>query len=143
MFSLEDGSETKTVPDAPEFLANALNIWDDDSALVYCVRSGTICSRRFHYGVNEFLWILIEHQIMPYGLNFVVKILLILIHDFCSVDQAMNYSSFHVMWVVGLEVQVATSLSRIPVHFCDQFWTPLHNQDVQEWKGIVSLNFPS
>jgi hypothetical protein len=37
MFSLEDGSETETVPDAPEFLGNALDIRDDDSALVYCV----------------------------------------------------------------------------------------------------------
>jgi hypothetical protein len=37
MFSLEDGSETEMVPDAPELLRNAHNIRDDDSALVYCV----------------------------------------------------------------------------------------------------------
>jgi hypothetical protein len=54
-----------------------------------------------------------------------VKILLILTHDLRSVDQSMNCSPFHVMWVVGLEVQVATSMSRLPVHFRDQFWTPL------------------
>jgi hypothetical protein len=37
MFSLEDGSEIETVPNVSEFLRNALNIWDDDSALVYYV----------------------------------------------------------------------------------------------------------
>jgi hypothetical protein len=37
IFCLEDGSETETVLDAPDFLGNALNIRDDDSALVYCV----------------------------------------------------------------------------------------------------------
>jgi hypothetical protein len=48
-----------------------------------------------------------EHQIMPYGFDFVVKILLILTNNLCSVDQTMNpmnYSPFHVMWVIGLEV---------------------------------------
>jgi hypothetical protein len=37
MFSFEDGSEIETVPDASEFLGNALDIRDDDSGLVYCV----------------------------------------------------------------------------------------------------------
>jgi hypothetical protein len=78
---------------------------------------------------------------MPNGFDFVGKILLILTCDLCSVEQTMNYSPLHVMWMVGLEVQVTTSMSRLPVHFCDQLWTPLHNQDVQEWKGIFSLNF--
>jgi hypothetical protein len=35
MFSLENGSETETVPDASEFLGSTLNIWDDDSVLIY------------------------------------------------------------------------------------------------------------
>jgi hypothetical protein len=34
---LEDDFENETVPDAPEFLGNALNIWDDDSAMV-CIK---------------------------------------------------------------------------------------------------------
>jgi hypothetical protein len=38
MFNLEDSSEIETVPDVSEFLGDALNIRDDDSALVYwCV----------------------------------------------------------------------------------------------------------
>jgi hypothetical protein len=35
MFSFEDGSEMERVPDESEFLGSALNIWDDDGALVY------------------------------------------------------------------------------------------------------------
>jgi hypothetical protein len=53
----------------------------------------------------------------------------------------MNDSPFYVMWVVGLEVQITTSQSRFPVHFHGQFWTPLHNQNIQEWKSIISFNF--
>jgi hypothetical protein len=37
MFSLENGSEVETVPDASEFLESTLDIWDNDSALVFCV----------------------------------------------------------------------------------------------------------
>jgi hypothetical protein len=37
MLSLENGSEIETVPDASEFLGSALNVLDDDSALIYCV----------------------------------------------------------------------------------------------------------
>jgi hypothetical protein len=37
VFSFEDGSEMKTVPDASDFLGNALNIRDAYSALVYSV----------------------------------------------------------------------------------------------------------
>jgi hypothetical protein len=57
----------------------------------------------------------------------------------------MNYSSSYVMWVVGIEVQ-----SRFPVHFCGQLWTPLHNQNIQEWninrdislvQGLISVGF--
>jgi hypothetical protein len=40
MFSLEDGSEIETVPDASETLESTLNIWDDDGALVYCPEEG-------------------------------------------------------------------------------------------------------
>jgi hypothetical protein len=68
---------------------------------------------------------------------------LVLTYDLRSVDQTTNDSSFYVMWVVGLEVKITTSMSRLPVHFCGQFWTPLHNQHVREWKGIFSLNFHS
>jgi hypothetical protein len=37
MFSFENGAGIETVPNAPEYLGNTLDIWDDDSALVYCV----------------------------------------------------------------------------------------------------------
>jgi hypothetical protein len=44
--------------------------------------------------------------------------------------------------VVGIEMQIITSMSRFPVHFCGQFWTPLQDQNAQERKGIISFNFP-
>jgi hypothetical protein len=53
----------------------------------------------------------------------------------------VNEIHFYVMWVVGLEVQIMTSMNRFPVDFRGQFWTPHHDQNVQEWKGIISLNF--
>jgi hypothetical protein len=71
--------------------------------------------------------------------NFVVEILLILTYDLRSIDQILDDFPLHVMWVV--EVQITTSMGRLPVHFHGQFWTPLHNQNVHEWKGVISLNF--
>jgi hypothetical protein len=70
--------------------------------------------------------------------NFVVEFLLILTYDFRSVGQTVNDSTFYVMWVVGIEVQITISISMLPVHFRGQ---SLHNQNVQEWKCIISLNF--
>jgi hypothetical protein len=64
-------------------------------------------------------------------------------YDLRSVDQTMNYSPFYVMWVVGLEVQITNIMSRLPVHFCGQFLIPLHDRNVQKWKGIISLNYHS
>jgi hypothetical protein len=75
--------------------------------------------------------------------NFVVEIPLILTYDIRSFAQTMNDSPFYVMWVVGLEVQITTSMIRLPVQFYGQFRTPLHNQNFHIWKGIISLNFRS
>jgi hypothetical protein len=74
-------------------------------------------------------------------LSFVAEVLLALTHDLGSTDQTMNDSPFYVIWVAGLEMQITTGVSRFPVHFCGQFWTPVHDQSVQEWKGIISFNF--
>jgi hypothetical protein len=68
-------------------------------------------------GFNEFSSAFIKYQIVPYVLNFLVEILLILTYDLGSPDQAMNDSAFHVMWVVGLEVQITTPMNRFPVQF--------------------------
>jgi hypothetical protein len=104
MFSLKDVSEVETVPNASEFLGDTLNIWDDDSALVCCVRRGSVSCRCPYYRVNEFIWVFTEHQIMSYDFDFVVKILLIFTYDLRSVDQIVDDSPFYVMWVVGFKV---------------------------------------
>jgi hypothetical protein len=39
------------------------------------------------------------------------------------------------------EVQIITGMKRLPAHFHGQFWTPLPDQSVQEWKGIISFDF--
>jgi hypothetical protein len=44
------------------------------------------------------------------------------------------------IWVVGIEVQIITCISRLPVHFRGQFRTSLHDQDRQERKSVISLN---
>jgi hypothetical protein len=75
---------------------------------------------------------------MSYVLNFDVEILLILTYGLCSADQTMNDSPFYMMWVVGLEVQKTTSMSRFLVHFHGQFLMLLHDQNVQEQKGIIT-----
>jgi hypothetical protein len=85
----------------------------------------------FQYEVIKFLWVFIKHQIMLYVLNFLAEILLILTYDLGSIDRTMNDSPFHMMWVVGFEVQITTCM-RFLVHFRVQFRTPLHEQDVQE-----------
>jgi hypothetical protein len=54
---------------------------------------------------------------MSYVLNFLVEILLILTYDLASTDQAMNDSSFHMVWVGGLEMRIKTCTSRFLVHF--------------------------
>jgi hypothetical protein len=71
----------------------------------------TVDSRWLHYGINEFLWVFINHQIMSYVLNFIVEILLILTYDLRAVHQNIHDSPFYVMWVVELEVQITTSIS--------------------------------
>jgi hypothetical protein len=81
--------------------------------------------------------VFIKHQITSYVLNFLAQILPIL----GLTGQTMIDSPFHVMWLVGLEVQITTCMNMFPVHFRGQFRAPLHNQDVQEWKSIISLNF--
>jgi hypothetical protein len=60
MFNFENGPEIETLPNASAFLGNTLNIWDNDSSLVCCVWRKTIPCRWLHYGVNEFLWVLIK-----------------------------------------------------------------------------------
>jgi hypothetical protein len=102
---------------------------------------GRLLLEWLHYRVNEFFWVFIKHQITSYVLNFVVEILLILSYDLDSADKTMNNSPFYMMWVVGLEMQIMTSMSRFLVHFRGQFWTSLHDQNVKEWKGIISFNF--
>jgi hypothetical protein len=37
MFSFENDPEIETVSNAPEFLGETLNIWDNHSALVYFI----------------------------------------------------------------------------------------------------------
>jgi hypothetical protein len=49
----------------------------------------------------------------------------------------MNNSPFHVILVVGLEVQITTCMNGFPVHFHGQFRTPLHDEDIKEWKSII------
>jgi hypothetical protein len=51
----------------------------------------------------------------------------------------MNTSSSDMMWVVEREMQ--TCMSRFPVHFDGQFRTSLHNQNIQEKKGIINFHF--
>jgi hypothetical protein len=58
---------------------------------------------------------------MSYVLNFVAEILLILTYDLGPSDQTMNDSHFRVMSVAGFEVQITTSMSRLPVHFHGEF----------------------
>jgi hypothetical protein len=36
MFNFENGPDIETVSNVSEFLADTLNIWDNDHALVYC-----------------------------------------------------------------------------------------------------------
>jgi hypothetical protein len=129
------------VSNVSEFLGNDLNIWDNDSAVVYSMRRKTVASRWLYYGVSKLLWVFIKYQIMSYILNFVFEILLILTYDLGLAEQTMNDTPFYMVWVVGLEVQITTSMSRFPVHFHGQIWTPLHDQNIQEQKGIISFNF--
>jgi hypothetical protein len=76
---------------------------------------------------------------MSYIFNFVVEILLILTYDLRSVDQIKNDSPFYAMWVVGLEVQRTTSMSRLPIHFRGQFWTALQNENVLEVSILLKI----
>jgi hypothetical protein len=143
MSSLENGPDIEMVSIASESLGDTLDVWDNDRALLHSIPRRTVASRWLHYGVNEFLCVFVKHQIMSYLPNFLVEILLILTYDLGSTDQTMNDSPFHVRWVIGFEVQITTTMSRFPVHFFGQFRTPLHEQDLQERKIIISFNFHS
>jgi hypothetical protein len=90
MFGFENGHDMELVSKASEFLGDTLNIWDDDSALAYCIWRAA-SSRWHHYGVKELLWVFIKHQIVSYFLNFVLEILLTLTYDLGSTDQTKNW----------------------------------------------------
>jgi hypothetical protein len=141
MVSFENGPDIEMVSNVSEFLLDTVNIWDNDSALVYCIWRRAVASWWLHYGVTEFLWIFIKHQIMSYVLNYVVEILLNLTYDLGSSDQTMKDSLFHALWVVWLQVQIMTCMSRFLIHFHGKFKTPLHDQNVQQQKVIISFNF--
>jgi hypothetical protein len=74
------------------------------------------------------------YQIRSYVLNFLVEK-----PDpgIGSGDQAMDYSSFHMMSAVGIEVQITTRMSRFPVNFCSQFMTPLQDEVIRKWTSII------
>jgi hypothetical protein len=55
-----------------------------------------------------------------YVLNFVAKIILILTYDLGSADETMNDFLFYVMWVVGLDIQIKSSMKRLQVQFRGQ-----------------------
>jgi hypothetical protein len=53
---------------------------------------------------------------MFYVLNFNVEILLIVTIDLGSTGQSMNDSTVDMMWAVGLQVRITTSMRRFPVN---------------------------
>jgi hypothetical protein len=50
-------------------------------------------------------------------MEFVIEVLMILIHVLGSTDKILNNSRFHVIWAGGLEVQIKASMNRFPAHF--------------------------
>jgi hypothetical protein len=62
-----------------------------------------------------------------------------LLKSFQSWHMTLARFAFHVMRVVGFELQITTSMSRFPAHFRGHFRTPLHDQDVQEWESIITI----
>lgn len=52
-------------------------------------------------------------------------------------------SPFHVMWVLALEIQITTCMSRFPVHLRGHFRTLLLDQVSQEQKRINNFHFHS
>jgi hypothetical protein len=78
MFSFENNPGIYTISSASEFLGDTINIWDNDSALVYCICRRTVAARCLHYVVKGFFRIFIKDQIMSHVLNFVVGVLLVL-----------------------------------------------------------------
>jgi hypothetical protein len=77
---------------------------------------------------------------MSYVLSFTVEILLILTYDLCSTDQTMNDSLFHVIWVVRLEVQIMTCMSRFPVNIFNSLG-PLFMIKTSKNRGVIIFNF--
>jgi hypothetical protein len=103
MFSSEDDPDMETVCNMSEFLGDTFNIWDNDSALVYCICEGWLLLSGFiiesmsscRYSLNIRL---------SYVFNLIVGIFLILTHDLGLNDQIMNSSSFYMIWMVWIEV---------------------------------------
>jgi hypothetical protein len=117
--------EIERVSNASEILRDTLNIWYNDRALgkLYLKKDGFFSMASLPSKRNFRLFI--KYEIICYVLNFVVEILLILTFALRSVDPTLNDSTFYVMWVVELDAQIKTSMSRLPVQFCGQFWNPL------------------
>jgi hypothetical protein len=45
MFIFEKGSDIEAVSNVSEYLKDTLDIWDSDSAILYCIRRRTVASQ--------------------------------------------------------------------------------------------------
>jgi hypothetical protein len=60
MFSFENGPNIEAVPNASEFLRSTHTIWDNDRAIIYCIRRRIDASPWLHNGDEDILWVFIK-----------------------------------------------------------------------------------
>jgi hypothetical protein len=115
-------------------LRGNLNIWDNNIAVVDCIWRRTVSSRWLHCGVNEFFWVFIK-------IRSCVVFLISLLQPFCSWHTSL--ARLIELWMTPLFRRWGwlNSMSRFPVHFRAQYWTPFHDQNIQERKDIIGFNF--
>jgi hypothetical protein len=86
--------------------------------------------------VNEALGVTIELEISSQAADFFNQILSFLAYGGSSVVKTVDQTSFHMRWMVGVEVEVAASVGWFPVDSSGMLFFP-DNQNIKEGYHII------
>jgi hypothetical protein len=87
--------------------------------------------------VNETLGITIELEITSQAADFIKQILSFLAYGGSSIVKTLNQTSFHMLRMVGVEVEISASVGGFPVDFAGQCRLLPDDQNTQKGNRTV------
>jgi hypothetical protein len=117
VFSSEDRPDVVSIPYAFELFRSALHIWDVHRAQRLLLFIQTNVAFGINDRVNETLGLNVELEITSQAADFFNQILSFLAYGGGSTVKTLNQTSFHMLWMVRVEVEVSASVGGFPVDF--------------------------